>query len=95
MVSFLIWKVRRRPEVKGLALGGMIAVFNILLHSISDFNLQIPANAATFVVILAMGWHVRWLGHHARARHRPTAIASVAGPAEVVSLPQERAPAKA
>jgi hypothetical protein len=28
----------------------------LLLHSMVDFNLQIPANSLTIVVILAMGW---------------------------------------
>jgi hypothetical protein len=28
----------------------------LLIHSTVDFNLQIPANALTMVVIMAMGW---------------------------------------
>ena len=28
----------------------------ILIHSWVDFNLQIPANAMLFMVILALGW---------------------------------------
>lgn len=34
-------------------LGGMIA---ILLHSLADFNLYIPANALIFAIILALAW---------------------------------------
>jgi O-antigen ligase len=30
--SFLIWRVRRYPEVKGLALGGIVAIICILIH---------------------------------------------------------------
>jgi len=52
--SFLIWRVRRHPEVKGLALGGIVAVVAILIHSITDFNLHIPANMVLFTVILAL-----------------------------------------
>ena len=52
--SFLYWRVRRHPQVKGLALGGIIAVVLILIHSISDFNLQIPANMVLFTVVLSM-----------------------------------------
>jgi len=52
--SFLYWRVRRHPQVKGLALGGIIAVVLILIHSISDFNLQIPANMLLFTVVLSM-----------------------------------------
>jgi O-antigen ligase len=52
--SFLIWRVRRHPEVKGLALGGIVAVVAILIHSITDFNLHIPANMVLFTVILTL-----------------------------------------
>jgi O-antigen ligase len=52
--SFLIWRVRRHPEVKGLALGGIVAVVAILIHSITDFNLHIPANMVLFTVIVAL-----------------------------------------
>jgi len=63
----------------------------LLIHSVVDFNLQIPANAATLVVILAMGWLTRWLGHHAEAKRSPMAKAFAEGPADIVSQPQERA----
>jgi hypothetical protein len=33
-----------------------MAIVGLLVHSTVDFNLQIPANALTIVVILAMGW---------------------------------------
>jgi len=52
--SVLIWRLRRRPEVRGLALGGIIAVICILIHSITDFNLHIPANMLLFTVVLAV-----------------------------------------
>ncbi len=52
--SFLIWRVRRHPEVKGLALGGIVAIVAILIHSITDFNLNIPANMVLFTVIVAL-----------------------------------------
>lgn len=52
--SFLIWRERRHPEVKGLALGGMIAVVGILVHCIVDFNLHIPANMALFSIVLSL-----------------------------------------
>ncbi len=51
--SVLIWRMRRRPEVRGLALGGIIAVICILIHSITDFNLHIPANMLLLTVVLA------------------------------------------
>ena len=33
-----------------------MSIVALLVHSSVDFNLQIPANALTMVVILAMGW---------------------------------------
>jgi O-antigen ligase len=52
--SFLIWRLRRFPLAKGLALGGIIAVINILVHSLVDFNLHIPANMVLFSVVLSL-----------------------------------------
>ncbi|NQS89701.1 hypothetical protein HQ584_07940, partial [Patescibacteria group bacterium] len=37
-----------------IVLGALISVFAILVHSICDFNLHIPANAFYFMVILAI-----------------------------------------
>ena len=52
--SFLVWKVRQHPGVRGLALGGMVAVVVMLLHSITDFNLHIPANMMLFAVVVSL-----------------------------------------
>lgn len=52
--SFLIWRERRHPQVKGVALGGIVAVVCILIHSITDFNLHIPANMVLFAVVLSL-----------------------------------------
>jgi len=41
----------RSRQTRGFALGAMAAVFAILIHSFSDFNLNIPANALVFTVI--------------------------------------------
>jgi O-antigen ligase len=54
VTCFLAWRNRRRPEVKGLGLGGIIAVIAILIHSITDFNMQIPANMLLFSVVLSL-----------------------------------------
>jgi O-antigen ligase len=56
---------RRDQMMRGMACGILMAIVAILLHTAIDFNLQIPANAATFVVILAMAWVARWM----RSRH--------------------------
>lgn len=52
--SFLMWRVRRHPEVKGLVLGGMVAVVAMLVHSITDFNLHIPANMMLFALVVSL-----------------------------------------
>lgn len=52
--SFEIWRERRHSEIKGLALGGIVSVLCILIHSITDFNLHIPANMLLFSVVLSL-----------------------------------------
>lgn len=44
----------RSRQTRGFTLGSMAGVFAILVHSFSDFNLNIPANALLFTVILAL-----------------------------------------
>jgi len=52
--SFLVWRERRHPEVKGLALGGLVSIICILIHSLTDFNLHIPANMLLFSVVVSL-----------------------------------------
>ena len=40
--------------VKGITVGAMSGITAILVHSISDFNLHIPANALLFTVLAAL-----------------------------------------
>jgi O-antigen ligase len=54
IISFITWRKRNHPEVKGLALGGIISLVCILTHSITDFNLHIPANMVLFSVVLPL-----------------------------------------
>ncbi|MBN1222581.1 MAG: O-antigen ligase family protein [Candidatus Aminicenantes bacterium] len=54
IISFLTWGKRKRPEVKGLALGGIVSLICILTHSLTDFNLHIPANMVLFSVVLPL-----------------------------------------
>lgn len=46
---------RKTPLIRGIAFSTTMAIIALAIHSTVDFNLQIPANAATFVVILALG----------------------------------------
>ena len=51
---FVTWRDRRSMEIKGIAMGGFVAIVIMLFHSLTDFNLHIPSNALLFAVILAL-----------------------------------------
>jgi putative inorganic carbon (HCO3(-)) transporter len=51
---------RRDPLLQGMGFAATMAILALLIHSAVDFNLQIPANAAMFVVMLALGWVCRY-----------------------------------
>lgn len=48
--------LRKDALMRGLSFSALMAIIAFGIHSSVDFNLQIPANAATFMVILALGW---------------------------------------
>jgi len=62
LVCLTFWMVlktmaqRRSALPWGMAFGVAMSMVAMFVHSTVDFNLQIPANALTMVVILAMGW---------------------------------------
>ena len=49
------WR-RRDPLMRGMSFACIMGGTSILIHSWTDFNLQIPANAALFVIVLSLGW---------------------------------------
>ena len=51
---------RRDPLMQGMGFAATMAIVALLIHSAVDFNLQIPANAAMFVVMLALAWVCRY-----------------------------------
>lgn len=51
---FKMWFKRHDSYVVCLVLGGIASIFAILLYSILDFNLHIPANALLFFVIMGL-----------------------------------------
>jgi O-antigen ligase len=53
---------RRDPLARGVAFGVVMGVIAIGIHSKVDFNLQIPANAFIFMILLALGWLSLYLG---------------------------------
>lgn len=48
--------LRGDPLARGLAFGAVMGISTIMIHSSTDFNLQIPSNAMTFMFVLALGW---------------------------------------
>jgi len=53
---------RRDRLMQGMGFAATMGIVALLIHSAVDFNLQIPANAATFVVLLALAWICRYWG---------------------------------
>lgn len=51
---FRMWASRFNPEVKGIGLGGITALFAILIHELVDFNLHILANTFLFTIIFSL-----------------------------------------
>ncbi|MDH3325369.1 MAG: O-antigen ligase family protein, partial [Gammaproteobacteria bacterium] len=52
--------IRRSYFMRGVGFSATMGVVAIMIHSAVDFNLQIPANAALFVILLAFGWLARY-----------------------------------
>ena len=50
---------RLRHERGWIQMGAAVGAVGLLVHSFVDFNLRIPANAAWFVVCLAIATHPR------------------------------------
>lgn len=57
--------VRSDPLMRGISFGAMMGILALMIHSFVDFNLQIPANALTFMLLLAFAWIALY---HARTR---------------------------
>ncbi len=55
---------RHDPLMIGMAFAAAMGMLALSIHSFVDFNLQIPANAATFMVLLALGWIARFHVKH-------------------------------
>ena len=46
--------LRRDPLMRGVSFAAMMGILTLMIHSAVDFNLQIPANALTFMLLLAL-----------------------------------------
>lgn len=60
-----LWR-RDSAFCSGVGFGAAMGIIALAVHSATDFNLQIPANAATFVVLCAIAVLA---GHHLKPRH--------------------------
>jgi O-antigen ligase len=48
--------LRRDPLMRGLSFAAMMGILALMIHSAVDFSLQIPANALSFMLLLAFAW---------------------------------------
>ena len=53
-------KERNRRLYRGIGFGACTGIIALLIHSLGDFNLQIPSNAMLFIVLLALCWVARY-----------------------------------
>ena len=51
---------RTDPILRGASFASMMGTIALAIHSSVDFNLQIPANALMFILLLAFGWASRY-----------------------------------
>ena len=59
----ILAQVRRQdPLARGMGFAVVMGVISLGVHSAVDFNLQIPANAFVFMILLAFGWLSLYLG---------------------------------
>jgi putative inorganic carbon (HCO3(-)) transporter len=63
VLAVLALSRRRDPLARGFAFAVVMGVSSIAIHSTADFNLQIPANAFAFMVLLAYAWIAYYLEH--------------------------------
>lgn len=65
---------------QSVVLGCLGSTLALLLHSFTDFNLEIPANALIFALILGIGYKVSYLEHAKQRRSSPPQIHSESRP---------------
>lgn len=73
-----LWRRRHDPFAKGIGLGAGLAVTAILVHGLTDFNLQIPANAVHFVTMAMLAAAVLVKRGDARLRDTAESLARAA-----------------
>jgi O-antigen ligase len=69
------------PWLAAAALGGGASIFAMLIHSLFDFNLQIPSNALVFLILCAIVSHIAFVSRNvgsALEKPAPIDLAQVA-----------------
>jgi len=56
LMSLRVMRKGKRSLHRGMAFASFMGVLAIMIHSSVDFNLQIPANALLFMVLLSFPW---------------------------------------
>ena len=79
LTAFLIltvgrWRSRHDNFVVGVGIGGIGAVVAIAVHSLSDFNLHIPANPLLLALILAVTWRALHSGRQGGEDYQGPAV---------------------
>ena len=64
---------RRNRMMIGMGFTAFMGILAIMIHSSVDFNLQIPSNAAYFVMLMALALLARYLPSGAARRPPPSA----------------------
>jgi O-antigen ligase len=80
MIFRAIWQGIKSPDafLAALALGCGAGIFAMLLHSLFDFNLQIPSNALLFLTLCAMVSHISMVTRKAEKALQMTVPANLA-----------------
>lgn len=58
--SIAAMRLRRNDLFKGMGFAACMAMVAVAVHSLVDFNLQIPANSFTFMLLLSLAVIARW-----------------------------------
>lgn len=66
--------VRQDPLMRGVSFGAMMAIIALGIHSAVDFNLQIPANALTFMLVLAFAWISLYHGYRGESQSEDRSV---------------------
>lgn len=68
LLSIKTMRQAKTPLLLGMAFAGFMGILSILIHSAVDFNLQIPANAAMFILLMGLCIISASMRHQKRTR---------------------------